>query len=104
EWRDTPERHRYGQGGSTCTDWRFSMYFPPAERYEGRFFHPVMHIAGNENAASGRLAGMDGDSIGFAFDSGGYLVESNMGSFNMAGPGDIVNFRASAATAEYSRQ
>jgi hypothetical protein len=104
EWRDAPERHRYVHGGFKGTDTRFSMYFPPAERYEGRFFHPVMHIAGNENAALGRLAGMDGDSIGFAFASGGYLVESNMGSLTMAGPGDITNFRASAATAEYSRK
>jgi hypothetical protein len=103
-WRDEPERHRYVHGGFKNTDLRFSMYFPPAERYEGRFFHPVMHIAGNENAARARLAGMDGDSIGFAFDSGGYLVESNMGSFNMRGPGDITNFRASAAAAEYSRE
>jgi hypothetical protein len=103
EWRDEPEPHRYIHGGFRGTELRFSMYFPPAERYEGRFYHPVMHIAGNENAARGRLAGLDGDSIGFAFDSGGYLVESNLGSETMRGPGDIVNFRASAATAEYSR-
>jgi hypothetical protein len=47
------------------------------------------------------LAGLDGDSIGFAADSGGYLVESNMGSFGMAGP---TQTRASAATAEFSRE
>jgi hypothetical protein len=103
EWRDEPERHRYVHGGFRDTELRFSMYFPPAERYEGRFYHPVMHIAGNENAARGRLAGLDGDSIGFAFASGAYLVESNMGSADMGGPGDITNFRASAATAVYSR-
>jgi hypothetical protein len=62
-----PEPHRYVHGGSTDTPLKFSMYFPPAERYHARFFHPVMHIAGNENAALGRLAGLDGDSIGFAF-------------------------------------
>ena len=104
EWRDAPESHRYVHGGFKDTDTRFSMYFPPTEKYQGRFFHPVMHIAGNENAAMGRLAGMDGDSIGFAFASGGYLIESNIGSFTMAGPGDITNFRASAAVAEYSRE
>jgi hypothetical protein len=103
EWRDEPEHHRYLHGGFRGTELRFSIYFPPAEKYEGRFYHPVMHIASNENAARGRLAGLDGDSIGFAFDSGGYLVESNLGSGSMRGPGDIVNFRASAATAEYSR-
>jgi hypothetical protein len=103
EWRDHPERHRYVHGGFTDTPLKFSMYFPPAEHYHGRFFHPVMHIAGNENAALGRLAGLDGDSLGFAFASGGYLVESNMGSLTMAGPEDITNWRASAATAKYSR-
>ena len=55
EWRDEPERHRYVHGGFRDTDLRFSMYFPPAERYEGRFYHPVMHISGNENAARGSL-------------------------------------------------
>ncbi len=103
EWRDEPEPHRYVHGGFTDTELRFSFYFPPAERYEGRFYHPVMHISGNENAGRARLAGMDGDSIGFAFDSGGYMVESNMGSLEMRGPGDITNFRGSAAAAEYSR-
>jgi hypothetical protein len=100
EWRDTPVRHRYVHGGFKDTELRFSMYFPPKEQYQGRFFHPVMHIAGNEKAALGRLAGLDGDSIGFAADSGGYLVESNMGAFGMAGPNQT---HASAATAEYSR-
>src|SRR5579862_9394996 len=104
EWRDKPERHRYVHGGFTGTPLRFSMYFPPAQKYEGRFFHPVMHIAGNEHSALGRLAGLDGDSIGFAFASGGYLVESNLGSATMSGPEDVTMYRASAATAEYSRQ
>src|ERR1700739_2952207 len=62
EWRTAPVRHRYVHGGFRNTDLRFSMYFPPAEQYQGRFFHPLMHIAGDENvAATGRLAGLDGD-------------------------------------------
>ena len=101
EWRNAPVRHRYVHGGFKDTELRFSMYFPPADKYQGRFFHPVMHIAGNENAALGRLAGLDGDSIGFAADSGGYLVESNMGAFGMAG---LTQTRASAATAQFSRE
>jgi hypothetical protein len=101
EWRDAPVRHRYIHGGFKETELRFSMYFPPKEKYQGRFFHPVMHIAGNEKAARGRLAGLDGDSIAFAADSGGYLVESNMGAFGMVGS---TQTRASAATAEYSRE
>jgi hypothetical protein len=104
EWRDAPQRHRYVHGGFTGTDLKFSMYFPPKEQYHGRFFHPVMHIAGDENVAyTGRLAGLDGDSIPFAFASGGYLVESNQGSLLMQGQQDIIAFRASAATAQYGR-
>ncbi len=104
EWRDTPVRHRYVHGGFKGTDLRFSLYFPPAEQYQGRFYHPLMHIAGDENAATkGRLAGLDGNSIAFAAASGGYLVESNQGSKLMLGPPDITSFRASAATAQYSR-
>ena len=57
EWRDVPVRHRYVHGGFTGTDLRFSMYFPPAERYDGRFMQPLMHIAGNENVAVHRRAG-----------------------------------------------
>jgi hypothetical protein len=104
EWRDEPVRHRYVHGGFKDTDLRFSMYFPPKEQYDGRFFHPLMHIAGNENGATqGALAGFLGDSIQFAAASGAYLVESNLGSKLMMGPGDIVGFRASAATAQYGR-
>jgi hypothetical protein len=105
EWRTKPVRHRYVHGGFAKTDLRFSMYFPPAEQYKGRFFHPVMHIAGDENVApTGRLAGLEGDSIDFAIASGAYLVESNQGSKSMhATSVDIEAFRASAATAQYSR-
>ncbi len=104
EWRDVPVAHRYVHGGFTGTDLLFSMYFPPAEHYDGRFVQPLMHIAGNENVAvTGELAGLGTHSIQFAFDWGGYLIESNMGSTMMMGPADITGFRASAATAQYSR-
>lgn len=104
EWRDEPVRHRYVHGGFTDTDLRFSIYFPAAERYEGRFLQPVMHIAGDENVAlTGELAGLGNQALQFAFDVGGYLVESNQGSTQMMGPPDITGFRASAATAQYSR-
>jgi hypothetical protein len=104
EWRDVPVRHRYVHGGFADTDLLFSIYFPPAEQYQGRFYQPLMHIAGDENAATrGRLAGIDGNSIEFAAASGAYLVESNQGSKLMLGTPDITSFRASAATAQYSR-
>jgi hypothetical protein len=106
EWRDEPVRHRYVHGGFEGTELLFSCYFPPPERYEGRFFQPIMFMSGTEHAAgSGLLDGM-GASIGFAIDSGGYLVESNLGRHS-AFPGDdptITGYRASAATARYSRE
>src|SRR5882757_3281208 len=79
EWRDAPVRHRYVHGGFEKTDLRFSYYFPPPERYEGRFFQPLMFMSGTEHAAgAGLLVGM-GASIDFAVDNGAYLVESNLG-------------------------
>ncbi|MCU1368627.1 MAG: hypothetical protein JWN39_4266 [Ilumatobacteraceae bacterium] len=106
EWRDAPVRHRFVHGGFEGGDTRFSMYFPPAEQYEGRFFQPVLPMSGIEFAASiGVLYGIAG-SIEFAVDSGAYLVESNLGRPNPF-PGDdpsMAGFRASAAVARYSRE
>jgi hypothetical protein len=106
EWRDEPVRHRYVHGGFEGTDARFSIYFPPEERYEGRFFQPVLPMSGIETAASlGVLYGVAG-SIEFAVDSGAYLVESNLGRLTPF-PGDdwtIAGYRASAGVARYSRQ
>ena len=105
EWRDEPVRHRYLHGGFEGTDTRFSIYFPPEEVYEGRFFQPLMPISGTENAAPFVLGGMMGGSIEFAVDSGAYLVESNLGRTVMfPGPDPtLVGYRASAAVARHSR-
>lgn len=97
EWRDAPVRHRYVHGGFKGTELLFSMYFPPKEQYQGRFFQPLQAVSGNENTAS--MAMFQAGSAGFAIASGGYLVESNQGSRNMFG-GDP---RANAAAAQYSR-
>ena len=109
EWRDEPVRHRFVHGGFEGTDARFAVYFPPPERYQGRFFQPLMPVSGTEyGAATGALtqvAGLGG-YIGFCSDSGAYLVESNLGSLTPF-PGDdtsIVMHRTSAAVARYSRQ
>lgn len=107
EWRDQPVRHRYVHGGFKGTDCRFSFYFPPLERYEGRFFHPLMAVSGTENAALGpAMQGyMIAETMPFAMASGAYLVESNQGLTVMF-PGDdptIPMYRASAAVAKYSR-
>ena len=97
EWRDTPVRHRYVQGGFEGTDLLFSMYFPPAEQYQGRFFQPLAAVSGTHNMAPMALFLASG--VSFAIDSGGYLVESNQGSRNMFGG----TSRANAAVARYSR-
>ena len=107
EWRDEPVRHRYVHGGFEGADLRFSIYFPPPERYEGRFFQPLMAVSGTEHAATmpPMMGAMIGHMIAFAIDSGAYLVESNQGRTVMY-PGDdptIPGYRASAATARYSR-
>jgi hypothetical protein len=106
EWRDAPVRHRYVHGGFEGTDLLFSIYFPPAEQYEGRFFQPLMFMSGTEHAVGmGILVGM-GASIEFAVDNGAYLVESNLGRTNPfpGEDGTVTGFRASAATARYSRE
>src|SRR3954466_3015777 len=102
EWRDEPVRHRYVHGGFEGTDLRFSIYFPPEELYEGRFYQPLMAVSGTEHAAG---SGLMGAQIQFAVESGAYLVESNLGR-TVPFPGDdstVTGFRASAATARYSR-
>jgi hypothetical protein len=106
EWRDAPVRHRYVHGSFEGTDTRFSLYFPTPDRYEGRFFQPVLPMSGIEFAATiGVLYGIAG-SIEFAVDSGAYLVESNLGRRNPF-PGEdwsLAGYRASAAVARYGRQ
>jgi hypothetical protein len=103
EWRDEPVRHRHVHGGFKGTDCRFSMYFPDAARYQGRFFHPISPVPGSEHSATeGAFTGY----IEFAVATGGYLVESNLGRFRRALRGEdstVAGYRASAAVATYSR-
>lgn len=103
EWRGEPVGHRYVHGGFAGTDCRFSIYFPPEGRYQGRFFQPLSPVPGSEHGATeGAFVGF----IEFALASGGYLVESNLGRFRRALRGEdstIAGYRASAAVATYSR-
>ena len=103
EWRDKPVRYRYVHGGFGGTDCRFSMYFPDARQYQGRFFQPLSPVPGSEHGATeGAFVGY----IEFAVASGGYLVESNLGRFRRALRGEdstIAGYRASVAVATYSR-
>jgi hypothetical protein len=105
EWRDEPARHRYVHGGFKGTQARFSIYFPPKEQYKGRFFQYIMAISGNENVAQAPEYPNPSYALGFNFDSGAYLVSSNLGRLDMF-PGDdptIIGYRTSAAVAKYSR-
>ncbi|MFW9833242.1 MAG: hypothetical protein ACFFEK_04555 [Candidatus Thorarchaeota archaeon] len=105
EWRDEPVHHRYVHGGFKGTDARFSFYFPTKEKYEGRFFQYIQPISGDERTADTPGAQSSSYSIGFAIDSGGYLVISNLGRMDMFTGDDptIVGYRTSAAVAKYSR-
>ena len=97
EWRDAPVRHRYVHGGFRDSELLFSLYFPPADAYEGRFFQPLQAISGSENSAPMSMNQAFG--VDFAVASGGYLVESNQGSRDMFGG----SAEANAAVARYSR-
>jgi hypothetical protein len=105
EWRDAPVRHRYVHGGFEGTETRFSVYLPPPERYEGRFFQHITPVPDDENLA--QAATGEEDKIGFAVDSGAYFLETNGGGLT-ATPGSDVDptigaYRANAAAAAHSR-
>lgn len=100
EWRDEPVKHQYIHGGFYGSDLKFSFYFPLKEQYQGRFYHFVAPVQGNENAAQGEKYSGDKDRIAFAITHSSYLVESNMGG-NSANGEEI--FQNNSAVAVYSR-
>ena len=107
EWRETPVRHRYVHGGFKGTDTRFSFYFPPKEKYEGRFYQYITPVPDNENISQGATG--EEDKIGFSISSGAYFIETNGGGASgMGRPGSGVDpsigaYRANAAAAQFSR-
>jgi hypothetical protein len=106
EWRDAPSRHRYVHGGFAGTETRFSIYLPPAEQYEGRFFQHITPVPDSENLAPLEHGGLN--KIGVAISSGAYYVETNGGGGPSGQPGSdidptIAAYRANAAAAQYSR-
>ena len=108
ELRQDPVPHRYVHGGFRGTDARFSFYFPPAERYEGRFFHNTYPMATSEDIGPFPIefAVATGD-LGFTIDSGAYYVQTNLGGADRAGgmaDPAIAAFRVNAAAAKYSRE
>src|ERR1700744_4256849 len=112
EWREAPRPHRYIHGGFEGTHTLFSFYFPPKEKYAGRFFQYLEGGAGgHENliAASAYGPAMSFEWLyDLCFDElGGYMVESNQGHY----PGEGLGFEdtyelwgASAQSALYGRK
>jgi hypothetical protein len=73
EWRATPVRHRYVHGGFKETETRFSIYLPPEESYQGRFFQHITPVPDSEHLAQDQSPG-EQDKIGFSLDSGAYFL------------------------------
>ena len=77
EWRDEPVKHRYVHGGFKGRDTRFSFYFPPEEKYDGRFFQYITPVPDSENLSQGTHG--EENKIGFSIESGAYFIETNGG-------------------------
>lgn len=106
ELRDGPVPHRYVHGGFRGTDARFSFYFPPAERYEGRFHHNTYPLADTSDIAPFPIAfDVATGDLGFTLASGAYYVQTNNGSAFSRSAADpsIAAYRVNAAAAKYSR-
>ena len=106
ELRADPVPHRYVHGGFKGTDARFSFYFPPKERYQGRFFHNTYPMATTSDIGPFPIAfDVATGDLGFTVDSGAYYVQTNLGGTDRAPPADpaIAAYRVNAAAAKYSR-
>lgn len=102
EWRDTPVPHRYVHGGFEGTEARFSIYFPPQEQYDGRFFQYVTPIPIDET--QGTTGGGTGDQVRFAFAGGAYFLVTNQGGMGaLFSDPTLGAYRVNAAAAQYSR-
>lgn len=107
EERAEPVPHRYVHGGFKGTQARFSFYFPPANQYQGRFFHNTypMAISADIGPFPIQFDVAVGD-LGFTADSGAYYVQTNNGGlFRVAGADPaIAAYRVNAAAAKFSRE
>ena len=106
ELRTEPVPHRYVHGGFTGTGARFSFYFPPADRYERRFFHNTYPMATHEDIGPFPIAfDVATGNLEFTIASGAYYVQTNLGGADRAPPADpaIAAYRVNAAAAKYSR-
>jgi PKD domain len=106
EERTSPIPHTFVNGRFEGTDTRFAFYFPAAEAYEGRFFQSTHQLITSELASDA--------SVAFAADSGGYLVQTNIGGNEVARTAEDANsgafdptiggYRANAVAAKFSRE
>jgi len=104
ELRGSPAPHRYVHGGFKGTDARFSLYFPPAAQYQGRFHHNTYPLAVSEDIGPFPIAfEVATGNLGFTLDSGAYYVQTNMGGAFRRGEPSIAAYRVNAAAAKYSR-
>jgi hypothetical protein len=106
ELRSDPVPHRYVHGGFKGTDARFSFYFPPQDRYEGRFFHNTYPLATSSDIGPFPIAfDVATGNLEFTIASGAYYVQTNLGGADRAPPADpaIGAYRVNAAAAKYSR-
>ena len=106
EQRETPVPHRYVHGEFRGTPGRFSFYFPPREKYRGRFHHNTYPLADSADVGPFPIEFVvaTGD-IGFTIDSGAYYVQTNNGgAFGLGGADpSLAAYRANAAAAKFSR-
>jgi hypothetical protein len=106
EQRDGPVPHRYVHGVFKGTDARFSFYFPPTERYQGRFHHNTYPLATSADIEPFPIAfDVSTGDLGYTLDSGAYYVQTNNGSAFSRSAADpaIAAYRVNAAAAKYSR-
>jgi hypothetical protein len=106
EWREHPVPHRYVRGGFEGTDARFSFYFPPEDKYEGRFFHNTYPLATSSDIGAFPIQfDVAIGNLAFTIDSGAYYVQTNLGGADRMPPADtaIAAYRVNAAAAKYSR-
>lgn len=107
EQRAEPVPHRYVSGGFKGTDARFSFYFPPAEQYQGRFFHNTYPMAVSSDIGPFPIQfDVAVGDLGFTLDSGAYYVQTNNGLV-FRNPGldpAIAAYRVNAAAAKFSRK
>ena len=107
EWRNAPVRHRYVRGGFEGTDARFSIYFPPADQYAGRFFHNTYPLITNSDIGPFPIQfDVAVGDLGFTLDSGAYYLQTNLGGADRAPPADpaIAAYRVNAEAAKFSRR